>query len=143
MPLDKERRLAGHEELHRRENYGKETWRVNKICQETVMKTNRGASGRKLLKDHERKLDVCRRRFTFTDSHNRYVLTEDIELQGGLCMTDHVLCAAYDHPTVIIRRQVRQGEAALQLRVLDLQMYAKKKKAPCWVYPPIPVHSLR
>lgn len=25
------------------ELYGKETWRVNKICQETVMKTERGA----------------------------------------------------------------------------------------------------
>lgn len=25
------------------ESYGKETWRVNKICQETVMKTERGA----------------------------------------------------------------------------------------------------
>ena len=32
--------VVGHEELHRRKSYGKETWRVNKISQETVMITN-------------------------------------------------------------------------------------------------------
>lgn len=65
-------------------------------------------SRRRHLKDHERKLDVCYSWFTFTVSGNRNVsfLTENIELKGGLFLTDHVLSAAYDHPAIIIRRQI-------------------------------------
>lgn len=72
-------------------------------------------SRRTHLKDHERKLDVCSRWLTFTVRDDRKVLTENVELKGGLGLTDHVLSAADDQPAVIVRRQVRQGEAALQI----------------------------
>lgn len=61
MALSEEGSDVRHKELHRR-SYRKETCRVNKICQETVMKTKRrgpwfpveiATAGRKHLKDHE------------------------------------------------------------------------------------------
>lgn len=48
-----------------------------------------------------------------SDERKEGVLTENIELQGGFRLADHVLGAAYDHPAVVVGRQVRQGEAAL------------------------------
>lgn len=59
---------------------------------------------------------------TVTDNYYRDVgvLTENIELQGSLGLTDHVLGTAYDHLPIIIRRQVRQGDAALHLRRVNL-----------------------
>lgn len=61
VALSEEGSDVRHKELHRR-SYRKETCRVNKICQETVMKTKRrgpwfpveiATAGRKHLKDHE------------------------------------------------------------------------------------------
>lgn len=39
VELNKQRCMARHEELHRRKSYGQEIWRVNKVCQETLMIT--------------------------------------------------------------------------------------------------------
>lgn len=74
-------------------------------------------SGRKHLKDHERKLDVCSR---WSVSDNRKVLTENIELKCGLCLTNHVLSTAYDQPAIVHWRQVQQGEAAVCFHGIDL-----------------------
>lgn len=39
VALNEQRSMVRHEELYGRKSYGKETWRVSKICQETVMIT--------------------------------------------------------------------------------------------------------
>lgn len=113
------------------ELYRKETWRVNKICQETVMKTERGAAhalpleiaiqDKGILKQSRREIRCwC---LTFTVSGNGRVLTEDVELQDGLGLAHYVLGAAYDLPPVVVGREVGQGEgvAALCLRDLDME----------------------
>lgn len=122
------RRGASQEE----ELYGKETWKVNKICQETVMKTEWGAATRSstgnsrvqdegILKQSRQEIRCwC---LTFTVSGNRGALTEDVELEDGLRLAHHVLGAAYEQPAVVVGREVGQGEreAGLRLRVLDLE----------------------
>lgn len=52
------------------------------------------------------------------------VLTENVELEDGLALADHVLGAAYDHPAVVVGREVRQGEAALRGCGLNLDTKA-------------------
>lgn len=48
------------------------------------------------------------------------VLTENIELEGGFGLSDHVFSAAYDHPAVIIRRQVVQVEVVFRFQQFNL-----------------------
>lgn len=52
------------------------------------------------------------------------VLTENVELEDGLALADHVLGAAYDHPAIVVGREVRQGEAALRRRGISLETKA-------------------
>lgn len=59
------------------------------------------------------------------------VLTENVELEDGLALADHVLGAAYDHPAVVVGREVRQGEAALRCCGLNLDT----KALPCRLNP--------
>lgn len=111
------------------ELYGKETWRVNKICQETVMKTERGALARSstgnncvqdegILKHSRREIRCwC---LMFTVGGNGRVLTEDVELEDGLGLAHYVVGAAYDQPPVVVGREVGQGEGAAVLCLRDL-----------------------
>lgn len=48
-----------------------------------------------------------------TVSWKRRALTVNIQLEGGLVLAHHVLGAAYDHPAIIVRREVQQDEAGL------------------------------
>ena len=57
---------------------------------------------------------------TVTVDTRRKVLTEDVEQQRGLSLTDHVLSAADDQLPVIIRRQISQGEDTLRIRGINL-----------------------
>lgn len=52
------------------------------------------------------------------------VLTENVELEHGLALANHILSAAYDHPAVVVGREVRQGEAALRCCGLNLDTKA-------------------
>lgn len=116
-----QRSEARHEELHGWKSYGQETRRVNTIRRETATIIHRGGRGekrflRKRSKGHERRLERIN-----SAALNVGELTEDVELQGRLALTDHVLGAACDHPVVVVRRQVRQGDAALRIRRINLK----------------------
>ena len=48
------------------------------------------------------------------------VLTEDVEYQGGLSLTNIVLSSAVDDSAVVIWRQACQDEGALLIQVIQL-----------------------